>query len=220
MKPDPQKLFKVLYGAYGPQHWWPAKSMEAMMVGVILVQNTAWTQAAKVVDSLDANNCLSWQALRDIDDETLWQWLRPAGYFRVKSRRIKALAHFMASYSDSVTELFTLETADLRNQLLKVNGVGKESADSIICYGAGRHVFVVDTYTRRLFTRLGWVDEKIGYDELQHLVHSNIVKAKKPGGIEIFNEFHALIVRHAKEHCHKRPSCNKCPVKFCLKVGI
>jgi endonuclease III related protein len=215
MKPNPQKLFNVLYGAYGPQHWWPAKSIEAMMVGVILVQNTAWTQAAKVVESLEKNNCLSWQALRDIDDETLWQWLRPAGYFRVKSRRIKALAYFMAGFDDSLAKLFTLDTPELRRQLLSVNGVGKESADSIVCYGAKRSVFVVDTYTRRLFSRLGWVDEKFGYDEIQLLVHSNIDK-----NADIFNEFHALIVRHAKEHCQKRPSCENCPVNFCLKIGI
>ncbi|MBF0194325.1 MAG: endonuclease [Magnetococcales bacterium] len=215
MKPNPQKLFDVLYGAYGPQHWWPAKSIEAMMVGVILVQNTAWTQAAKVVDVLDANNSLTWQALRDIEDEKLWQWLRPAGYFRVKSQRLKALAKFMAGYDDKIDKLFTLETSELRSKLLQVNGVGKESADSIICYGAKREVFVVDTYTRRLFVRLGWISEKAGYDEIQKLVHNNINKQA-----DIFNEYHALIVQHAKEHCLKKPSCNNCPVKFCLKVGI
>ncbi|MBF0381512.1 MAG: endonuclease [Magnetococcales bacterium] len=215
MKPNPQKLFEMLFKAYGPQHWWPSKSTEAMMVGVVLVQNTTWTQAAKVVDVLEKNSSLNWQALRDIDDETMWQWLRPAGYFRVKARRLKFLAHFMAGFNDSLTSLFSLETTELRKQLLGVNGIGKESADSIVCYGANRDVFVVDTYTKRLFSRLGWVGQNASYDEIQLLIHNSRAKDKN-----IFNEFHALIVRHAKEHCLKRPNCEGCPVNFCSKVGI
>jgi endonuclease III related protein len=205
----PKQLYDQLYAAYGPQHWWPAETVVGMMAGAILVQNTAWTQAAKAVESLDANGCLSWQSLQAVDDETLWELIRPAGYFRVKSKRLKALARFMVGYDD-LEQLFNLPTTELRRQLLTVNGVGKETADSIICYGAKQPIFVVDAYTYRLFSRLGWVGEESSYDEMQSLVH---------GGMEmesdLLGEYHALIVCHAKERCRVRPLCAGCPISFC-----
>ncbi len=205
----PMELYESLYAAYGPQHWWPAKSVMEMMVGAILVQNTAWTQAAKAVDALAANNLLSADGLLGVDDEILWGLIRPAGYFRVKARRLKSLAAFLAGYDD-LGDLFSLETMELRRRLLRVNGVGKETADSIICYGARQPIFVVDAYTYRLFSRIGWVGEESDYDEMQELVHGSV-----PMETKLLGEFHALIVRHAKEHCRVRPVCNGCPVEFC-----
>jgi endonuclease III related protein len=181
-----------------------------MMVGVILVQNSTWTQAAKVVDVLAEHNYLSWRRLRDAKEQAMWDLLRPAGYFRVKTKRLKALANFLGQYNDDVEKLFALEPALLRVKLLTVNGVGKESADSIICYGAKQPVFVVDAYTRRLFSRLGWVGERAGYDEIQKLVHGNMVMEQS-----VLGEYHALIVNHVKEQCRVRPLCLDCPIIFC-----
>ncbi|MBF0356992.1 MAG: endonuclease [Magnetococcales bacterium] len=205
-----QQLYDLLFEAYGPQHWWPAKTAVAMMVGVILVQNSTWTQAAKVVDVLAEHNYLSWRRLRDVDEQTLWDLLRPAGYFRVKTKRLKAVASFVGQYDDDLGRLFALEPAMLRVKLLTVNGVGKESADSIICYGAKQPVFVVDAYTRRLFYRLGWVGERAGYDEIQELVHENMAMEQT-----LLGEYHALIVSHVKEQCKVRPICSGCPIIFC-----
>ncbi len=206
----PEKLFESLFTAYGPQGWWPAATSLEMMVGAVLVQNTAWTQAAKAVERLRRADRLAPAAIRAIPEPELWELIRPAGYFRVKGRRLKALAHFLESYGDNPDRLFQLETGPLRDTLLRVHGIGKETADSILCYEAGRPLFVVDAYSKRLFNRLGWVGEKAGYDEMQGLVQDRFAADAVRLG-----EFHALIVRHAKQHCRVRPVCDGCPVDFC-----
>lgn len=211
---SPSKLFDCLLTAYGPQQWWPAESVEEMMIGAILVQNTTWTQTSRVIAQLDAQHSLSMAAIRQMAEELLWQHLRPAGYFRVKTRRLKALANFMLLYHDQTETLFQLPTTELRHLLLQVHGIGKETADSIICYGAKQPIFVVDAYCRRLFQRLGWIAAKASYDEVQTLVHERFPMQAQPLG-----EFHALIVHHAKEHCQARPVCNHCPVPFCPSQG-
>lgn len=206
----PQALFDCLLSAYGSQHWWPAKTVEEMMLSAILVQNTTWIQVVKVVAQLESQGCLSMAAIRQIPEERLWDILRPAGYFRIKTRRIKALAVFMADYQDTPDLLFQLETAALREALLQVYGIGKETADSILCYGAQRPLFVVDTYSKRLFYRLGWIGEKASYDEVQQKVQHHF-----PNDPLQLGEFHALIVQHAKVHCRLKPRCAHCPVLFC-----
>ena len=208
MQPDP--LHEALFSAYGPQGWWPATTVPEMMVGAVLVQNTAWTQAAKAVAALRAVGGLDFSVLRALPDPELWALIRAAGFFRVKARRLKALAAFMAGLDDRPERLFQLESGPLRAALLGVHGIGKETADSILCYAASRPVFVVDAYTKRLFLRLGWVDARAGYDEMQTLVRTRFAADARQLG-----EFHALIVRHAKERCRVRPLCAGCPVSFC-----
>ena len=207
---SPPTLFDALFSAYGPQHWWPAKHAEEMMVGAILVQNTAWVQVTKVIAQLESQGALSLSVLRQIPEASLWAWLRPVGYFRVKTRRLKALAEFMQDYEDRPEVLFRLETDVLRYRLLQVHGIGKETADSIVCYAAKRPFFVVDAYTQRLFRRFGWVGEKATYDAVQALVHDTC-----PKDAAWLGELHALIVHHAKTHCRVRPLCGACPVHFC-----
>ena len=210
----PQVLLDTLLAAYGPQQWWPAKSIEEMMVGAVLVQNTAWTQVAKVIEQLERLDLLAFLALRQIPEERLWQVLRPVGFFRVKSRRLKALAQFMADYQDQPDWLFQTETAQLRDLLLQVHGIGKETADAILCYGAGRPLFVVDAYGKRLLHRLGWIGPEASYDEVQ-----SWVQARLPADAVLLGEFHALIVQHAKLHCRVRPLCLSCPLLFCPLYG-
>lgn len=207
----PEALFAALFSAYGPQHWWPAKSIPAMMAGAMLVQNTAWIGAARAVEQLEEAGLLDgWFRLQSSQDALLWERVRPAGFFRVKTRRLKALAAFMAGYGGDHDLLFRLETPLLREALLGVNGVGKETADSILCYAAFRPVFVVDAYTRRIFSRLGWIASSASYDDIQQLVQENFLRDAHELG-----EFHALLVRHAKDHCRVKPCCAGCPVGFC-----
>ncbi|MBF0162616.1 MAG: endonuclease [Magnetococcales bacterium] len=203
-------LLRTLLAAYGPQHWWPAQSVEEMMVGAILVQNTAWTQVARVIANLQAHQMLSMAAIRSGQEELLWRLLRPVGFFRVKARRLKALAECMARFGDQPERLFQLETDALRNTLLRVHGIGKETADAIVCYGAHRPLFVVDAYTRRLFQRLGWITARASYDEIQDKVQQALPREVQP-----LAELHALIVQHAKCHCRARPLCGHCPLTFC-----
>ncbi|MBF0107954.1 MAG: endonuclease [Magnetococcales bacterium] len=209
MKADPSGLYRRLYERYGPQHWWPARTMTEMMVGAVLVQNTAWTQAAKAVARLEERGLLDFVAIAAAAEEELWDIVRPAGYFRIKTRRLQALAAFMAPW-ETVSRVVSPENGELRRQLLAIHGIGKETADSILCYAARQPVFVVDAYTGRLFERLGWVARKADYDTMQRLVH-----AAMPADAAVLGEFHALIVRHAKEHCLKKPRCAACPVVDC-----
>lgn len=211
-------LFETLLAAYGPQHWWPATSTLAMMAGAVLVQNTAWTGAARAVDRLEEAGCLRPDRLRTLPEEELWELIRPAGYFRVKAKRLLALAELLGHHGDDLARLFVQDTGALRKTLLAVHGVGKETADSILCYGAMRPIFVVDAYTRRLFSRLGWVGDKAEYDAMQDLVHrawGKKLTTDPTGSTQSLGEFHALIVRHAKAHCRVRPVCAGCPVTIC-----
>ncbi|MBF0401114.1 MAG: hypothetical protein HQL80_11195 [Magnetococcales bacterium] len=207
-------LLDSLFAAYGPQHWWPAQSVEEMMVGAILVQNSSWTQVERVIAQLQLHDLLSLAALRQMPAEQLWPVLRPVGFFRLKTRRLKALADFMAQYDDRPEQLFQQETQRLRQSLLQVNGIGKETADAILCYGARRPLFVVDAYTKRLFYRLGRVAENASYDTIQAMVHQGL-----PNSAEQLGELHALIVCHGKEHCRARPRCALCPLHFCPAFG-
>ncbi|MEO5362978.1 MAG: hypothetical protein H7838_05070 [Magnetococcus sp. DMHC-8] len=205
-----RRLFDTLLSAYGPQHWWPAHSIEEMMVGAILVQNTAWTQVIPVIDRLKAHQWLSLAAIRQLPEEDLWTLLRPVGYFRVKTRRLKALAACLQRYDDQPERLFQLDTAALRHTLLQVHGIGKETADAMVCYGARRPLFVVDAYTGRLFHRLGWTTRQASYETIQAMVHRAL-----PEDAHLLGELHALIVQHAKIHCRTRPICVRCPLSFC-----
>ncbi|MBF0625921.1 MAG: endonuclease [Magnetococcales bacterium] len=210
MGPAPRKLFLELLAAHGPRHWWPADDSFEMMVGAILVQNTAWTGAHQAVIRLKEAGRLSAAALRDTPEATLWELIRPAGHFRLKTRRLRALGAFLQEFDDDPGRLFQLDTAPLRQALLGVWGIGPETADSILCYEARRPCFVVDAYTRRLFSRLGWVGAKASYGEIQRLVEADL-----PADAAVLGEFHALIVAQAKAHCRARPVCAGCPVSGC-----
>ncbi|MBF0423519.1 MAG: endonuclease [Magnetococcales bacterium] len=214
MTPDPSRLYHLMFDHYGPQHWWPARTDVEMMVGAILVQNTAWTQAAKAVRQLEDRGLLDFHAILTTPDEQLWPILQPAGYFRIKTKRLKSLATFMVS-GGGPEAVIRADNDGLRANLLGVHGVGRETADSIVCYAARQPVFVVDAYTKRLFLRLSWIDSRADYDTMQALVHGSSL----PREADTLGEFHALIVRHAKEHCRKRPHCPGCPVTFCLGVA-
>ncbi|MBF0416353.1 MAG: endonuclease [Magnetococcales bacterium] len=213
MNPDPFQLYQHLYDRYGPQHWWPARTQVEMMIGAVLVQNTAWTQTTKALRQLEDQGLLDFRAILDTPDERLWDIIRPAGYFRVKTKRLKALAAFMASF-DTLESCIHPDNQHLRQELLTIYGIGKETADSIVCYAAQQPIFVVDAYTKRLFLRLDWIHAKTDYDAMQALVHASL-----PKNTDTLGEFHALIVRHAKEHCLKRPRCQGCPVTFCSWVA-
>ncbi|MEO5377944.1 MAG: hypothetical protein H7832_09220 [Magnetococcus sp. DMHC-6] len=205
------RLYALLHATYGPQGWWPAKSDFGMMVGAILVQNTAWTGAARAVEQLDQAGELSPVAIRRLGVDELGMRIRASGYFRLKAKRLTAFCAFLQTFDDDLTQLFALPTEPLRERLLGVYGIGEETADSILCYAGKRAVFVVDAYTKRLFARLGWMAlEKISYGQLQRLVHESF-----PANAKTYGEFHALIVRHAKEHCRKRPVCEGCAISFC-----
>ena len=185
------------------------------MVGAVLTQNTAWTNVEKAIARLKRERALSVDALHRADLHDLAGWIRPAGYFNVKARRLRAMTSMIADdFGGRLDRLFALDTPALRKRLLGVNGIGPETADSIILYAAGRPVFVIDAYTRRFLERHGWAHGGETYDELAALFTANL-----PGDAALYNEYHALIVALGKNHCRPKPDCASCPLRRWLPTG-
>ncbi len=196
--------FEALRAAHGPQRWWPAETPFEVMVGAVLTQNTAWVNVERGLARLTALTALAPESILELPEADLADCLRPVGYFNVKARRLRAFcAAFLAQ--GGLEGLSRLATPALRHRLLAVKGVGPETADDMLLYAFHRPVFVVDAYTRRLFVRLGDLAGNEGYETIRHAFEH----ALGPDPL-LFNEYHALIVRHGKEVCRTRPRCGDC----------
>lgn len=208
MRVDSQALYAIyeaLLNRYGPQYWWPAESVFEVLVGAILTQNTAWTNVERAIGNLKSESMLTAEAIVACPRDSLAAFIRPAGYFNVKAARLKNFCFFMVE-SGGVQAMGQWSTPTLRERLLSVNGIGPETADDMMLYGFQRPVFVIDAYTRRLGSRLGILDGEETYERLSAGFGSAL-----PVDAALFNEYHALIVRHAKEACtSKRPQCTRC----------
>ncbi|WP_298273047.1 endonuclease III domain-containing protein [Geobacter sp.] len=201
-----REIFHILLDRYGPRHWWPAETPFEVCVGAILTQNTNWGNVEKAIANLKREGLLSPEALRDVPVERLAEVIRPAGFFNVKSARLKDFVGYLfARYGGSLERMFAGEWRELREELLGVRGIGRETADSIILYAGGKPTFVVDAYTKRLFSALGLVGPGADYEAVRALFMENL-----PPEVPLFNEYHALIVEHCKEHCRKTPRCSGC----------
>lgn len=204
-----QEIYQKLLEFFGPQHWWPAESSLEMIVGAVLTQNTNWTNVVKALDRLKKENLLNYTGLNTIDEPYLASLIQPAGYYNLKARRLKnLLAMLEQEYSGDVDLLVQDSLEGGRNNLLAVKGVGPETADSILLYACHKPVFVVDSYTHRVFTRHNLIAEESDYHEIQEQFMDHL-----PPDVQLFNEYHALIVRVGKEFCKKRnPLCKSCPL--------
>ena len=203
------RIYNLLFTAYGPQNWWPAETELEMMIGAILTQNTSWSNVEKAIQNLKTGDLLTIEALRDIPAPTLAEHIRPAGYFNIKAKRLKNLIAFIQEkYDGDLNGLFSGDTETIRMELLSVRGIGLETADSMILYGAGRALFVVDTYTHRILLRHNLIGEEAGYYDLQTMFMDNL-----PHDADLFKEFHALIVKTGKDYCRKKPLCPDCPLE-------
>ncbi len=200
------EIFERLYSAYGPQHWWPADSPYEMMLGAILTQNTAWTNVEKALSNLKSAGALNQTFLLNTDQEQLAKLIRPSGYFNIKAQRLQNFANWYQQQG-RYKQLARLDDQDLRSRLLGVNGIGPETADDILLYAFQRPVFVIDAYTRRLLLVFGLIEGKEAYESLRRGFES----ALEPD-VQLFQEFHALIVRHAKQRCSGEPECPHCCV--------
>jgi endonuclease-3 related protein len=212
MNPDIQRAYSILLQRFGKQHWWPARTRLEMMLGAVLTQNTAWTNVEKAFSNLRKNDTLKFQTLEISSQKQIAKWIRPAGYFNQKAGYIKAMIETIRERFDgSLNRLFALDTPALRREMLSWKGVGPETADSILLYAARRPVFVVDAYTRRVCARHGWCDRNASYDSVARLFTDNL-----PVDVQLYNEYHALIVRLCKEHCTTKPKCEGCPLESFL----
>jgi endonuclease-3 related protein len=198
------KVYQKLLAVHGPQDWWPGDSRFEIMVGAVLTQNTAWTNVERAIRSLRHAKALSPEKILATDSKRLARWLKPSGYFNVKAKRLKAMCRWLVQQG-GVRQLAKRPTPELRQALLAVHGIGPETADDILLYAFERPVFVIDAYTHRDFDRLGISKGGEDYETLRRLFE----RALKPD-VALFNEYHALIVRHGKDVCKKKPLCSRC----------
>ncbi len=198
----------------GNQHWWPGKTPFEVIVGAILTQNTSWLNVEKAISNLKKANVLSPEKLYRSSRRKLKEWVRPSGFFNIKAERLRNfLRYFKKRYNFSIGRMKKKNTEALRNELLSVNGIGKETADSILLYALKKTVFVIDAYTRRIFSRHGLIKHDIPYDDLKKIFENNLSPSEK-----LFNDYHAQIVRVGKNYCRKKPDCNKCPLQFLFEI--
>ncbi|PCH49260.1 MAG: endonuclease III [Flavobacteriaceae bacterium] len=208
----PMEIYQDLLSHYGEQHWWPAESAFEMMVGAILTQNTNWNNVEKALHNLREAGVLDADVLATCNRETLETWIRPAGFFRQKTKSLFKLCLFYHDHK-GVKGMKRWPMKVLRHFLLDVHGIGPETADSILLYAIEKPVFVVDTYTKRIFHRLGILPERIHkYNDVQHFFHQRTSSV-----LSLYQQFHALIVIHAKEHCRKKARCDACPLLHCCQ---
>ncbi len=202
-------FYEAMYAAFGPQHWWPAHTPTEVIVGAILTQNTAWKNVEKAIENLKRAKMLDWGRLRDVPFEDLAELIRPAGTYQVKARRLKSFISWLwERYDGDLDRMFATSLSALREELLSVSGIGRETADAILLYAGNLPTFVVDAYTARILYRHGLIDESADYDEIKETFESNL-----PSDVPLFNEYHALLVQVGKLHCRPRAKCEGCPLE-------
>ncbi|MBW2980878.1 endonuclease [Candidatus Woesearchaeota archaeon] len=209
------QIYSLLYKSFGKQGWWPTtlenelhpkhhgkapkndKERFEIIIGAILTQNTNWKNVEKAIFNLNKNQLLDINKIKKINKKRLASLIKPSGYFNQKAERLKIIADFYSKNKNPS-----------RGELLDVKGIGPETADSILLYALGKTSFVVDAYTKRIFSRLGLCNGNCSYDELQQMFHKNLPKEQK-----LFNQYHALLVELGKNYCKTKPICKDCPLK-------
>jgi endonuclease-3 related protein len=202
-------LYNKLYSHFGPQYWWPAETSFEVIVGAILTQNTNWLNVEKAIKNLKDKKLLTPVKLHRLTQKRLAPFIKSTGYYNIKAKRLKEFLNFLFhSYQGSLIRLSLADTQILRTQLLNVNGIGPETADSILLYALNKPVFVIDAYTKRMLLRHRFIKEDFDYEEMQNLFMKSLKK-----DIKLYNEYHALLVKLGKEYCLKnKPKCNMCPL--------
>ena len=204
-----RRAYDVLFAHFGPQHWWPGDTPFEIAVGAILTQNTNWQNVERAIANVKRARRLGPRKLLALPDGEVARLIRPAGYFNVKARRLRAFLEFLErEYRSSMKRFAADERPDKRDRLLVVNGVGPETADSILLYALGEPTFVVDAYTRRILSRHGIVDARASYDEIKDLFERVLER-----DVALFNEYHALVVMCGKHYCRPSPNCAECPLR-------
>lgn len=205
-----QDLYDRLFAAFGPQYWWPGETPFEIAVGAILTQNTNWANVERAISNLKRAKLLTCKTLHALPDAELADLIRPAGYFNIKTKRLKAFLHYLSGeHGGSMSRMKKRELRRLRPELLGVNGIGPETADSILLYALDKPTFVIDAYTKRVLSRHGMLPYEAEYHVFQALFHEAL-----PQDIQRYNEFHALFVKVGKEFCKPTPKCENCPLSL------
>jgi endonuclease-3 related protein len=201
-------IYHQMFDRFGPQHWWPGETKTEIIVGAILTQNTNWQNVEKAIANLKKAKMLSFPALYKASEQEVAKLIQPSGYFNIKAKRLKNFVRFfMEEYKNSWKKFQSEPLDKLREKVLSVNGVGPETADSILLYALDKPIFVIDAYTKRALSRHRIIKEDDDYHAVQKLFMDNLSP-----DVAFFNEYHALFVRLAKEHCRTKPQCEGCPL--------
>jgi endonuclease-3 related protein len=204
-----RQVYQRLYAYFGPQRWWPAKSRFEVVVGAILTQNTAWKNVEKAIANLKKARLINPQKLYRTKTARLARLIRPCGYYNIKARRLKNfLKVLFTDFQGDLSQMFAQRPKQLRERLLKIKGIGQETADSILLYAAKKPRFVIDAYTKRFLLRHRLIKGGTAYQKVQSLFEKNL-----PKRTSLFNEYHALLVRLSKQFCRAKPLCYICPLK-------
>ncbi len=202
------KIYKRLYQTYGPRHWWPGETPFEVMVGAILTQNTSWRNVEKAIQRLKNRGMLNAEGIHGLGKSRLAPLIRSSGYYRIKATRLKNFVSFLfENYDGSIQRMKKEDLGTLREKLLGVNGIGPETADSMLLYGLNKPIFVVDAYTKRIFSRHGMISRNLSYEQIQKLFMKHLSPDQK-----LFNEYHALLVHLGKTLCKTVPKCDICPL--------
>ena len=202
-------VYQRLYKTFGPQHWWPGDTPFEVIIGAILTQNTAWVNVEKAIKNLKKKNLLEPKALKNTSLKKLARLIKPSGYYNQKAKKVKNFIQFLfANYRGSLKRMFSEDFLVLRAKLLNINGVGLETADSILLYAGNKPIFVVDAYTRRILSQHNLIKADATYSEMQNYFMDNLENK-----VRLFNEYHALLVRLGKEICKSKPNCRICPIR-------
>ncbi len=211
------EIYQELFTQFGPQHWWPGESPTEVAVGAVLVQNTAWKNVERAIDNLRQADLLQVDKLYQLPVAELETLIQPAGFYRVKAKRLRnLLALIVEQHEGEIERLLGLPMEVARQQLLAVQGVGPETADSILLYGGGHPKFVVDAYTRRVLLRHGWLAPPAKAGPATYATMQQLFEQALPRDVALFNEYHALIVRVGHLHCRRTPQCDGCPLQHRL----
>jgi endonuclease-3 related protein len=202
-------IFHKLLDAFGKRNWWPGETELEIIIGAVLTQNTSWKNVEKAIDNLKYYNALDLQTLFKMDKGTLALIIKSSGFYNIKSVRLKNIINVIYNdYSSNILNLKELDMCDARERLLKISGIGKETADSIILYALNKPIFVVDAYTKRFLKNHRLYNKESDYDTIQRFFMKNL-----PNDTYLFNEFHALIVYLCQNFCKKVPLCSCCPLQ-------
>lgn len=204
-----QLIYNTLYLKFGPQDWWPGDSKLEIIIGAILTQAVSWSNVEMAIDNLKAENLLNIKKLHEIDKNRLAELIKPSGYYNMKARKLKSFIEVIVTeYNSNIDDFGKGKLEQKRKELLEIYGIGPETADSILLYAYQKPVFVIDTYTKRILSRVDYIEKDITYERLQVLIENNIESNQ-----ELFNEYHALLVNLAKNYCLKSsPLCEECPL--------
>ena len=203
------RIYQKMFEALGPRQWWPGETPFEVVIGAILTQNTNWSNVEKAIKNLKTAGKLSPEGIYELSVTELAKLIRPSGFFNVKAKRVKAFINWLFSrYEGNLSKMFARDLQSLRSELLSVKGIGPETADSILLYAGNMPTFVVDAYTHRIFSRHELIPEESTYDDMKSFFEENL-----PKDVQLFNEYHALLVNIGKMFCKPKKVCEPCPLK-------